>query len=203
MPLVRKDAFTLVELLVVIGIIALLIAILLPSLSVARQQSESVTCLSQLRQIGISMIMYVDANRGYFPKNSHSGPDQSWLNSLYPFGLLPTVRLCPTDQREVTPSATSYATNNYTTAPRPYERLVKILKSSQTIYAAETHRTGDHLHATNYVDALAVAAEIPVDRHRRSANYLYCDGHAAPLPAAYWPRDFSPAISPFDPATAK
>jgi prepilin-type N-terminal cleavage/methylation domain-containing protein len=59
--------FTLVELLVVIGIIAVLIAILLPSLSRARAHAVSVQCLSNLRQIGQICIQYATENKGWFP----------------------------------------------------------------------------------------------------------------------------------------
>ena len=57
--------FTLVELLVVIGIIAVLISILLPSLSAARQAAVSVQCLSNLRQLSSACMLYVNDNKGY------------------------------------------------------------------------------------------------------------------------------------------
>src|SRR5829696_7403637 len=63
----RRAGFTLVELLVVIGIIAILIALLLPTLAKAREQANRTACLSNLRQLSVAAVRYAHENRGMFP----------------------------------------------------------------------------------------------------------------------------------------
>jgi prepilin-type N-terminal cleavage/methylation domain-containing protein len=65
-----RRAFTLVELLVVIGIIAVLIGILLPTLSKARRQAQMTSCLSSQRQLVMALLMYCQDNKHYFPGGS-------------------------------------------------------------------------------------------------------------------------------------
>ena len=114
----RLAAFTLVELLVVVGIIALLIAILLPALGKAREQANAVKCMSNQRQLGQALVIFTNEHNGYLPKawfndgpvSSQRGGKMTWpyrdpmfgwtyLLSLY-MGRNKAAFRCPSDDTD-------------------------------------------------------------------------------------------------------
>jgi prepilin-type N-terminal cleavage/methylation domain-containing protein/prepilin-type processing-associated H-X9-DG protein len=82
-----RKGFTLVELLVVIGIIALLISILIPALTKAKTVAQRAACLSNLRQLSYATLMYINANRGVFPphKQTLADPTSFWGDCIMPY----------------------------------------------------------------------------------------------------------------------
>ena len=98
----KRDAFTLIELLIVIAILALLMSILLPALNRAREQSKKITCANNLKQIGLSLHMYGNENDGKLPLNQAG----FWLwdisyqttDYIISTGGDPKTFYCPADQ---------------------------------------------------------------------------------------------------------
>src|SRR5687767_13274310 len=114
----HSRAFTLVELLVVIGIIAILLALLLPALSKARRQAQQVACMANLRQVGYAFLAYAQSHKGWFPAPASMRREQAedWVHwqpgrdlsesRIFPYlGHSPDVLKCPAGPPQRLPPA--------------------------------------------------------------------------------------------------
>lgn len=170
----QKKAFTLVELLVVIGIIALLISILMPVLSAANRAAKRTQCLSNIRNMQIAQILYCNDNRGYLIQagfghgGSHMRDPIAWFNTLNQYYQNKLVARCPaddsphwgpfpegipipnspTDQRR----QTSYGINPFLDRDivpwgGPYVKISQVRQTSKTIQFLEMAKTGEFASA--------------------------------------------------------
>jgi prepilin-type N-terminal cleavage/methylation domain-containing protein/prepilin-type processing-associated H-X9-DG protein len=81
-PIVQPAGFSLIELLVVIAIIAILAAMLLPSLAKAKSQAERTQCMNNMKQLGLAFMVYVDDNGNIMPANGSDGAgwhQEDWI----------------------------------------------------------------------------------------------------------------------------
>jgi len=180
-------AFTLIELLIVIAIIGILAALLVPALSSSKVKARSIGCISNMRQLGLSMIMYADDHQSCLPLTSHGGSSSdSWINTLKPYaGNVDKIRLCPSDPRaheRLTNNGTSYIINEFLAVPliSPFgEELDKRYKLDSLPRPVETpmlfevannygpNEYADHTHSRGwFLGWKHVLGDIQPDRHR-------------------------------------
>jgi len=200
--------FSLVELIVVIGIIALLIGLLLPSLRTAREQAKAVQCASQLRQLGTGLVNYINTFRGQYPAWSgwhvaggdgtgEDDPNPGWTEQLAPYlGAQPMSTLfnCPSFPEDFR--------INYFLAAR-YSNLVgrRSMKFSEIKLSAMFVMSGDCTEPSLYPPLFGTAAGMTLDDcdkddasqrgiafsnevgglnvHKGGNNVLFADSHVA------------------------
>jgi prepilin-type N-terminal cleavage/methylation domain-containing protein/prepilin-type processing-associated H-X9-DG protein len=218
----RRNAFTLVEILVVVAILGAFASVIAVAAGHMRTAAKRTACLSNQRQIGIAMVSYASENNGQFPVSTHStGPfrkDQSWIYQLAPYlNKVDEVRICPADSpkrqaqiRKI--KATSYLMNDLVIDSPQYNRLTNIPSPGRTIllFSLSENRapstTRDHIHGSEWTSWNAALNDIEPDRHRPgarssnrtkgSANYLYADGHVKNIKAQEFKSLFDRGINP-------
>lgn len=192
--------------LVVIAIIAIVAAILFPVFAQAKAAAKKTTCLSNMKQMGLTMNLYLMDSDDTFPLDSHVGLQNSWVIQIQPYTKSKLLARCPTDQSrnfdQPLPTATqvrqsTYSTNYYFSQqdrfePSPlrgYVNYNSIAAPASTIYIAElaTNYVSEHFHPGLWYEGNFEGVYVDPDKelariwHSGTANYLHADWHAKSL----------------------
>lgn len=200
----NRRGFTLVELLVVVGIIAVLLSIILPSLIGATRAARTMICMNQLKQIGTATAIYAEANDDYLPFSTHSALSKRampWGYALMPYlgypetvtsgpdweSLFNGLYRCPEDERR---REWSYGKNVWFELTPPesgeiegkangpvYHRLPDIRHPSRTILIAELASGSMADHVMAHFWHFGASHEVAHQRHGSTSNYLFVDTH--------------------------
>lgn len=184
-----SKGFTLIELLIVITIMAILAELLFPVFSKAREKARSVTCHSNLRQLGIAIGMYASDNDSVFPKRenvSNWNTLGGWMIASYPYVKNRQVFLCPSDDDPYAPSGLSaavvqkisYMSSSYAVSNPPKDET-QLDPSAELMFLGEANvggeiRQGDMDGNAGPPGNVNERVEL---NHFGGFNVLYVDGH--------------------------
>ena len=197
LPRTARTGFTLVELLVVIGIIAVLIALLLPALGKARESARRVNCMSNLRQLTTAWLAYAQANKGWLTfaenYNNPSPAQEGWAYSgntdddivkgaLYPWVPDPQVYRCPNDP--VQKNQRTYSINTFCNGAGSLfnvpsvNNITRIRESSRTfVFVEEFDPRGFNMGSFLMFSSGDLWIDFPASWHNRGACFSFADGH--------------------------
>lgn len=182
----KRRGFTLIELLVVIAILAILAAILFPVFARAREKARQTTCLSNLKQLGTALQMYVQDYDGMTPPHNDDDGSTGWRWFQFPILLTPYTKnyqilRCPSDQGWTRPE--TGATGRW--ASYPVNHAVPARSDAQFEAPAETIVLVDGQDGDLGLDNDSARPDHPdyshVDayyRHNDGMNVNFYDGHA-------------------------
>jgi len=182
----QRPAFTLIELLIVIAIIATLIGILLPALAGARESARTTKCMSNIRSIGTSLTLYADSNKGTFPHwsswhvwggNGTNGddPGPGWTEMLIPYITSVEMFADPARPKDVAPFA-YFLQSRYTSAI--YNRAgYTSLNESQVQFTSQFVFVGDCNQANLYPEPYGTSGHAPdCDQDDANQPVVFFDG---------------------------